>query len=172
MKIDKHKDQPKSMVSLAVTPFDNLTGDVEQDYFSRGFVEDLIIDLSRFPNLQIISSHSSLSQNAKKSAGLKTNPFVNRNSRMTHQQSGQAAMPFWGLHRKCWPIIKLNNVKHLNGILFFFGRRLLSCRRPLEALRQALHGFFGNLQIANLCFAKNGRRNIWSIFRGFNDYGV
>ncbi len=113
-----------------------------------------------------------LSQNAKKSAGLKTNPFVNRNSRMTHQQSGQAAMPFWGLHRKCGPIIKLNNVKHLNGILFFFGRRLLSCRRPPEALRQALHGFFGNLQIANLCFAKNGRRNIWSIFRGFNDYGV
>lgn len=46
---------------LAVLPFDNLTGDIEKDYFSRGFVEDLITDLSRFPSLQIISSKTSLS---------------------------------------------------------------------------------------------------------------
>jgi TolB-like protein len=51
----------KQAIRLAVLPFDNLTGDVEQDYFSRGFVEDLIIDLSRFSNLEIISSHTSLS---------------------------------------------------------------------------------------------------------------
>jgi TolB-like protein len=52
----------KKAIRLAVMPFDNLTGDVEQDYFSRGFVEDLIIDLSRFSNLEIISSHTSLSE--------------------------------------------------------------------------------------------------------------
>jgi TolB-like protein len=59
----KEKEQKitKQTVSLAVLPFDNLTGIVEQDYFSRGFVEDLIIDLSRFPTLQIISSHTSFS---------------------------------------------------------------------------------------------------------------
>lgn len=55
-------DQIKNTLCLAVLPFDNLTGDVEKDYFSRGFVEDLITDLSRFPTLQIISSHTSLSQ--------------------------------------------------------------------------------------------------------------
>ena len=60
MKTENPKKHSKSVVSIAVTPFDNLTGDVEQDYFSRGFVEDLITDLSRFSNLQIISSHSSL----------------------------------------------------------------------------------------------------------------
>ncbi|MBZ0180073.1 MAG: tetratricopeptide repeat protein [Melioribacteraceae bacterium] len=54
--------QTKSTICLAVLPFDNLTGDVEKDYFSRGFVEDLITDLSRFPSLQIISSHTSLSE--------------------------------------------------------------------------------------------------------------
>jgi TolB-like protein len=41
----------KQTISLAVMPFDNLTGDVEQDYFSHRFVEDLIIDLSRYANL-------------------------------------------------------------------------------------------------------------------------
>jgi len=54
--------QTKSTICLAVLSFDNLTGDVEKDYFSRGFVEDLITDLSRFPSLQIISSHTSLSE--------------------------------------------------------------------------------------------------------------
>jgi len=54
--------QIKNTLCLAILPFDNLTGDVEKDYFSRGFVEDLITDLSRFPSLQIISSHTSLSE--------------------------------------------------------------------------------------------------------------
>lgn len=52
-------------ISLAVLPFDNLTGDAEKDYFSRGFVEDIITYLSRFPSLQIISSHTSLSEKIK-----------------------------------------------------------------------------------------------------------
>jgi adenylate cyclase len=45
---------------LAILPFDNFTGNVDQDYFSRGFVEDLIVDLSRYSNLEIISSNTSL----------------------------------------------------------------------------------------------------------------
>lgn len=56
------KIQIKNTLCLAVLPFDNLTGDIEKDYFSRGFVEDLITDLSRFPTLQIISSNTSLSE--------------------------------------------------------------------------------------------------------------
>lgn len=45
-------------VSLAILPFDNLTGNVDQDYFARGFVEDIITDLSRFVSLEIIASYS------------------------------------------------------------------------------------------------------------------
>lgn len=46
-------------VCLAVLPFDNLSGSADHDYFSSGFVEDLITDLSHFNNLQVISSYSS-----------------------------------------------------------------------------------------------------------------
>ncbi len=44
---------------IAVLPFENLSGNADHDYFSSGFVEDLIIDLSRFHSLRIISSYTS-----------------------------------------------------------------------------------------------------------------
>ncbi len=46
-------------VCMAVLPFDNLSGSADHDYFTSGFVEDLITDLSHFNNLQVISSYSS-----------------------------------------------------------------------------------------------------------------
>ena len=45
--------------SLAVLPFENLSGDPEQDYFADGVVEDIIIALSRFKSLAVISRNSS-----------------------------------------------------------------------------------------------------------------
>ena len=42
------------MVCIAVLPFENLSDNREHNYFSRGFVEDLITDLSHFPSLQVI----------------------------------------------------------------------------------------------------------------------
>jgi adenylate cyclase len=44
--------------TLAVLPFDNLSDDVDQGYFSDGITNDLITDLSRFPDLGVIASHS------------------------------------------------------------------------------------------------------------------
>ncbi|MBU2491116.1 MAG: hypothetical protein KJ571_00720 [Bacteroidetes bacterium] len=62
----KNKNQENkfssSSISLAVLPFDNFTGDIEHDYFSRGFVEDLITDLSRFSTINVISSNTSFSE--------------------------------------------------------------------------------------------------------------
>ena len=49
-------------VRLAVLPFEDLSCDPEQAYFSRGFAEDLITDLSKFPNLDLIASHSSFAK--------------------------------------------------------------------------------------------------------------
>ena len=37
--------------SIAVLPFDNMSGDAEQEYFSDGITEDLITELSRFRSL-------------------------------------------------------------------------------------------------------------------------
>lgn len=47
--------------SLAVLPFDNLSMDPEQEYFSDGLADDLITELSRNTSLFVISRHSSFS---------------------------------------------------------------------------------------------------------------
>lgn len=43
---------------LAVMPFENLSSDPEQHYFSDGITNDLISNLSRYPELGVIASHS------------------------------------------------------------------------------------------------------------------
>ena len=45
--------------SIAVLPFQNMSGDPEQEYFADGMVEDIITALSRFPDLFVIARNSS-----------------------------------------------------------------------------------------------------------------
>jgi adenylate cyclase len=45
--------------SIAVLPFTNMSGDLEQQYFSDGITEDIITDLSRFRSLLVIARNSS-----------------------------------------------------------------------------------------------------------------
>lgn len=52
-------DPHKAPVCIAVLPFENLSDHREDDYFSRGLVEDLITDLAHFRSLQVISSYTS-----------------------------------------------------------------------------------------------------------------
>jgi len=44
--------------SIAVLPFQNMSGDPEQEYFADGMVEDIITALSRFHNLFVIARNS------------------------------------------------------------------------------------------------------------------
>ena len=46
------------MPSIAVLPFQNLRGNVKEDYFSDGITQDIITDLSRFSNLFVIAANS------------------------------------------------------------------------------------------------------------------
>src|SRR5438874_283512 len=45
--------------SIAVLPFENMSGDPEQEYFADGIVEDIITALSRFKALFVIARNSS-----------------------------------------------------------------------------------------------------------------
>jgi adenylate cyclase len=45
--------------SIAVLPFQNISGDPEQDYFADGMVEEIITALSRFKSLFVIARNSS-----------------------------------------------------------------------------------------------------------------
>lgn len=45
--------------SIAVLPFDNMSGDPEQDYFSDGITEDIIAELGKFREFLVIARNSS-----------------------------------------------------------------------------------------------------------------
>jgi TolB-like protein len=51
--------------SIAVLPFQNMSGDVEQEYFTDGMVEDIITGLSRTKSLFVISRNSSFTYQGK-----------------------------------------------------------------------------------------------------------
>ena len=51
--------------SIAVLPFQNMTGDPEQEYFADGIVEDIITALSRFKSLFVIARNSSFTYKGK-----------------------------------------------------------------------------------------------------------
>ena len=51
--------------SVAVLPFDNMSGDREQDYFADGLIDDLITDLSKVSGLFVIARNSTFTYKGK-----------------------------------------------------------------------------------------------------------
>jgi TolB-like protein/class 3 adenylate cyclase len=51
--------------SIAVLPFQNMSGDPEQEYFADGMVEDIITALSKFKSLFVIARNSSFTYKGK-----------------------------------------------------------------------------------------------------------
>src|SRR6266446_6896612 len=51
--------------SIAVLPFQNISGDPEQEYFADGIVEDIITALSHFKTLFVIARNSSFTYKGK-----------------------------------------------------------------------------------------------------------
>jgi adenylate cyclase len=51
--------------SIAVLPFQNMSGDPEQEYFADGMVEDIITSLSRLKSLLVIARNSSFTYKGK-----------------------------------------------------------------------------------------------------------
>jgi adenylate cyclase len=57
--------------SIAVLPFENMSGDPDQEYFADGMVEDIIIALSRFKSLFVIARNSSFTYKGRKTVDIK-----------------------------------------------------------------------------------------------------
>jgi len=55
------RDKP----SIAVLPFDNMSGDPEQEYFSDGISEDIITELSRFRDFLVIARNTMFTYKGK-----------------------------------------------------------------------------------------------------------
>jgi adenylate cyclase len=53
--------------SIAVLPFQNMSGDADQEYFTDGITEDIITELSRFHSLFVIARNSSFAYKGKSS---------------------------------------------------------------------------------------------------------
>ena len=54
--------------SIAVLPFENLNADPKQDFLADGITEDIITDLSKLANIQVIASTSSSAFKGKKAS--------------------------------------------------------------------------------------------------------
>ena len=55
----------KPSIAIAVLPFENMSGDPEQEYFADGMVEEIITALSRFKWLFVIARNSSFTYKGK-----------------------------------------------------------------------------------------------------------
>jgi adenylate cyclase len=51
--------------SIAVLPFDNISGDPEQEYFSDGITEEIITALSKIPKMLVIARNSTFTYKGK-----------------------------------------------------------------------------------------------------------
>ena len=59
------KDKTFEDISIAVLPFDNMSNDPEQEYFSNGISENLITDLSKVPDFLVIARNTSFAYKGK-----------------------------------------------------------------------------------------------------------
>lgn len=57
--------RPEDALSIAVLPFDNMSGIPEQDYIAEGIAENILTDLSRFRDLTVIARNSSFAYKGK-----------------------------------------------------------------------------------------------------------
>jgi TolB-like protein/Tfp pilus assembly protein PilF len=54
--------------SIAVLPFENMSGDPEQEFFSDGITTDIISTLSKFSHMRIVARHSTLQYKDQKAS--------------------------------------------------------------------------------------------------------
>src|SRR6267143_1959637 len=59
------EQEPLEKPSIAVLPFNNMSGDPEQEYFSDGITEDIITDLSKVSGLFVVARNTAFTYKGK-----------------------------------------------------------------------------------------------------------
>jgi DNA-binding winged helix-turn-helix (wHTH) protein len=72
--------------SIAILPFENLSGDPEQEYFSDGMADDLITDISKISGIYVAARNSSF---AFKGKGAERNCQEDRREEYSRRQCSQ-----------------------------------------------------------------------------------
>jgi adenylate cyclase len=60
-----HPAVPSNRLSICVLPFENMSGDAEQEYFSDGITEDIITDLSKYSALAVTARNTAFAFKGK-----------------------------------------------------------------------------------------------------------
>ena len=81
--------------SIAVLPFNNMSGDPEQEFFADGITEDIITELSRFRELFVISRNSSFKF---KGRAVEVQKFARRARRAVRRRGQRAQGRAAGAH--------------------------------------------------------------------------
>jgi adenylate cyclase len=63
--VTNKRANPEGRASIAILPFDNMSGDSEQEYFCDGVVEDIITEISKFRWLSVIARNSTFTYKGK-----------------------------------------------------------------------------------------------------------
>ena len=82
--------KPRATPSIAVLPFNNMSGDPEQEYFSDGISEDIITDLSKVGGLTVIARNSSFAYKGKSRRHPHRRPRARRQARCWKARSARA----------------------------------------------------------------------------------
>ncbi len=61
-------NEPDDLPSIAVLPFENMSGDPEQEFFSDGITTDIISTLSRFRHMRVVSRYSTIQYKNQKAS--------------------------------------------------------------------------------------------------------
>jgi adenylate cyclase len=65
LRLEAAKAGQRRQVSLCVLPFANISGDLEQEYFSDGITDDIITDLSKISTLAVIARNTAFTYKSK-----------------------------------------------------------------------------------------------------------
>ena len=79
--------------SIAVLPFENMSGDAEQAYFSDGITEDLITSLSKIDGLFVIARNSTFTYKEQRKPSMKS-PLISASATFSKEASAKRVGAF------------------------------------------------------------------------------